>query len=151
VFPTAHANTLGFEAYYRKGSWLYGGEYGWQTFDAPTVGDPTLHGGNLSVSWLITGETRGYNSGTAYFKAVSPTRTIFEGGPGSVEASLNMSYADFDDGTLQGGKFWRLTPALKWSLMDYLRIELGYGYGVLEKGGLRGVTQFFQGRFLTAL
>jgi phosphate-selective porin OprO/OprP len=68
-----------------------------------------------------------------------------------VEASLNLSYIDLDDGTLQGGTFWRLTPAIKWSLMDYMRIELGYGYGVLEKNGLRGVTQFFQARLLTAL
>ena len=151
VFPTDHANTLGFEAYYRRGSLLYGGEYGWQSFDAPTVGDPTFHGGNISLSWLITGETRGYNSGSGFFKTIVPTRTIFEGGPGAVEASLNLSYIDMDDGTLQGGTFWRITPALKWHLMDYMRVELGYGYGVLEKNGLRGVTQFFQARLLTAL
>ena len=151
VFPTDHARTLGFEAWYRKGSLLYGGEYGWQAFDAPTVGDPMFHGGNVTVSWLITGETRGYNSGSGFFKAVIPKRTIFEGGPGAIEVSLNLSNIDLDDGTLQGGRFWRITPALKWHLMDYMRVELGYGYGVLEKNGLRGVTQFFQARLLTAL
>jgi phosphate-selective porin OprO/OprP len=52
---------------------------------------------------------------------------------------------------LQGGKFWRITPALKWHLMDYMRVELGYGYGVLERFDRRGVTHFFQGRLLTAL
>jgi phosphate-selective porin OprO/OprP len=151
VFPTDHARTLGFEAYYRKGSWLYGGEYGWQAMDASTVGDPTFHGGNISIAWLITGEIRGYNSSSGFFKAISPKRTVFEGGLGAVEATLNLSYIDLDAGTLQGGTFWRLTPALKWHLMDYLRVELGYGYGVLEKGGLRGVTHFFQARLLTAL
>jgi len=76
---------------------------------------------------------------------------VFEGGPGAVEASLNYSYIDLDGGTLQGGKFRRLGPALKWHLMDYLRIELAYGYGKLNRFGLEGVTQFFPARFLTAL
>ena len=150
-FPTDHAHTVGVEAYYRRGSWLVGGEYGWQTFDAPTVGDPMFHGGNLSLDWFITGETRGYNAVSGYFKAVSPIRTVFEGGPGAVEVSMNVSTIDLDDGTLQGGKLWRVTPALKWHLMDYLRIELAYGYGKLDRFDKDGVTQFFQGRFLTAL
>ena len=150
-FPTDNGKTYGVEAWYRKKSVLVGGEWGWQTFDAPTVGDPKFHGGNINVDWFITGETRGYNAASGYFKAVSPTRTVFEGGPGAVEASLNYSYIDLDGGTLQGGKFWRLGPALKWHLMDYLRIELAYGYGKLDRFGLEGVTQFFQARFLTAL
>jgi hypothetical protein len=35
--------------------------------------------------------------------------------------------------------------------MDYLRIELAYGYGHLDRFDRDGVTQFFQGRFLTGL
>jgi phosphate-selective porin OprO and OprP len=150
-FDSDHARTLGFEAYYRDGSWLVGGEYGWQWMDAPTVGDPMFHGGNISVAWLVTGETRGYNMVSGYFKAVSPTRTVFEGGPGAVELALNYSFIDMDDGTLEGGTFWRITPLVKWHLMDYLRIELGYGYGVLDRFDLEGKTHFFQGRIVTAL
>ena len=110
-----------------------------------------FHGGNLSLAWLVTGETRGYNLVSGYFKAVSPTRTVFEGGPGAVELALNYSYADFDDGPLNGGKYWRITPLVKWHLMDYLRIEMGYGYSVLDRDGLEGKTHFFQGRLITAL
>jgi phosphate-selective porin OprO and OprP len=150
-FDAKHGETAGFEAYYRVRSWLVGGEYGWQTFDAPASGDPLFHGGNIATSWLITGETRGYNEVSNYFNAVSPKRTVFEGGPGAVEASLNLSYIDLDGGTLRGGKFWRLTPALKWHLMDYMRIELAYGYGVLDRFDLKGTTHFFQARLLTAL
>lgn len=43
------------------------------------------------------------------------------------------------------------TPALKWHLIDHLRIELAYGYGKLDRFDLEGTTQFFQGRFITAL
>jgi phosphate-selective porin OprO/OprP len=110
-----------------------------------------FHGGNASVAWLITGETRGYNLASGFFKAVSPRRTVFEGGPGAVEATLNLSYIDLDGGNLRGGKFWRVTPTVKWHLMDYLRVELAYGYGVLDRFDLKGTTHFFQGRVLTGL
>ncbi len=150
-FDADHARTLGIEAFYRDGPWTIGGEYGWQTMDAPAAGDPLFHGGNFSVAWLATGETRGYNLASGYFKAISPTRTVFEGGPGAVELALNYSYIDLDDGNLAGGKFWRITPSVKWHLMDYLRVELGYGYGSLDRFDLEGKTHFFQARLLTAL
>lgn len=150
-FDSDHARTIGFEGYYRNGSWLVGGEYGWQWMDAPTVGDPMFHGGNISVAWLATGEVRGYNMVSGYFKAVSPTKTVFEGGPGAVELALNYSYVDLDDDSIAGGKYWRITPLVKWHLMDYLRIELGYGYAELDRFGVVGKTQFFQGRFITGL
>jgi phosphate-selective porin OprO/OprP len=149
--PVGHGRTGGFEAYYRDGPLLVGGEYGWQTLNAPASGDPMFHGGNVSADWLVTGETRSYNSVSGYFDAVSPKRTVFEGGPGAVELSLNLSYIDLDGGSLRGGKFWRVTPAVKWHLMDYLRVELGYGYGVLDRFDLKGTTHFFQGRLVTAL
>ena len=149
--PVDHGRTGGFEAYYRNGPWLFGGEYGWQSLNAPASGDPMFHGGNVSADWLVTGETRSYNRVSGYFDAVSPKRTVFEGGPGAVELSLNLSYIDLDGGSLRGGKFWRVTPAVKWHLMDYLRVELGYGYGVLDRFDLKGTTHFFQGRLVTAL
>ena len=150
-FATNHARTLGLEAYYRDGPWLFGGEYGWQSFEAPISGDPVFHGGNISAAWLITGETRGYNKVSGYFNAVSPRRTVFEGGPGAWEASLNFSYIDLDDGTLRGGKMWRVTPAILWHLMDYMRIQAEYGYGRLDRFDLKGNTQFVQIRLFTGL
>jgi phosphate-selective porin OprO/OprP len=110
-----------------------------------------FHGGNLAVNWLVTGETRGFNLKSGYFKAVSPTRTVFEGGPGALELTLNYSYIDLDAGTLTGGEFWRISPTLKWNLMEYMRFEVGYGYGVLDRFDLEGKTHFVQVRLLTGL
>ncbi len=109
-FDSDHARTLGFEAFYRDGPWLVGGEYGWQSMDAPASGDPMFHGGNIAVDWLITGETRGYNLASGFFKNVVPKKTVFEGGPGAWKLALNYSYIDLDDGNLTGGKFWRISP-----------------------------------------
>ena len=141
----------GIEAFYRKGPWLFGSEYNWQTVDAKSSGNPLFHGGNSFVSWNITGETRPYNTSGAYFEAVSPKRSVFDGGPGAWEALLDVSYNDFDSGSFQGGKFWRVTPMVNWHLSDYLRLEFIYGYGVLDRFALTGGTQFFQARIQTSL
>jgi len=95
---------------------------------------------------LITGETRKYNTAGGYFLAVSPRRTLLEGGPGALEAVLRLSYIDLDDGPIHGGRYWRLTPMVNWYLTDHLRLELAYGFGKLDRFGLLGTTQFLQTR-----
>ncbi|MFL5447824.1 MAG: porin, partial [Gemmatimonadales bacterium] len=145
-FHATSAQLLGFEAYYRPGPWLFGTEYYWEKAGSPETGDPVFSGGDIFANWLVTGETRSYNTVGGYFRQVSPKRTVFEGGPGAVEVLLRFSYSDLNSGTLQGGKFWRLTPMVNWHLSDFLRLELTYGYGRLDRFALKGNTQFFQSR-----
>ena len=64
---------------------------------------------------------------------------------------LDLGYSDFDDGSFRGGKFWRLTPMVTWHMADFLQLEMVYGVGVLDRFGLKGTTQFFQGRIKTYL
>jgi len=146
-FPATSATLLGFEAYYRPGPWLFGTEYYWERAHSPATGDPVFHGGDIFANWLVTGETRSYNTVGGYFRQVSPKRTVFEGGPGAVELLLRFSYSDLNDGTLRGGTFWRLTPMVNWHLADFLRLEFIYGVGKLDRFDLEGTTQFFQSRF----
>jgi phosphate-selective porin OprO and OprP len=145
-FPATSATMVGFEAYYRPGPWLFGTEYYWEKANSPETGDPSFNGGDIFANWLVTGETRSYNTVGGYFRQVSPKRTVFEGGPGAVEVLLRFSYSDLDSGTLRGGKFWRLTPMVNWHLADYLRLEFTYGYGRLDRFDLEGTAQFFQSR-----
>jgi phosphate-selective porin OprO/OprP len=146
-----YAQTTGAEVYYRKGPWLVGGEYNWERVDATGGEEEGFHGGNLVTTWIITGETRGYNAPGGYFKPVSPDRTVFEGGPGAWEAVLNLSYIDLDSESFSGGKMWRLTSMVNWYLSDNIRFELGYAYGVLDRFDLKGHTQFFQSRLQLTL
>jgi phosphate-selective porin OprO/OprP len=134
------------EVYYRPGPFLFGTEYFVQKVDALDQPDPLFHGGDAVASWLITGETRRYNTAGGYFLAVSPRRTVFQGGPGAWEALLRLSYIDLDDRDVHGGRFWRLTPMVNWYLTDHLRLELAYGVGQLDRFGTTGTTQFFQTR-----
>jgi len=146
TFPAERSRIAALEAYYRSGPWLFGSEYFVASVDSPETGDPTFHGGDVVMTWLITGETRAYNTLGGYFKSVSPARTVFEGGPGAWEVVARLSYIDLDDGTLHGGRFWRFTPMVNWHLSDNLRFALAYGYGTLDRFGLEGTTQFFQSR-----
>lgn len=145
-FPADHTRMASLEAYYRPRSWLFGTEYFVQKASSPQYGDPVFHGGDVAISWLITGEVRKYNTQGGFFSSVSPARTVFEGGPGAWELVARFSYSDLDAGALQGGKFWRFTPALHWHLSDNLRFSLVYGYGHLDRFDLAGTTQFFQSR-----
>ena len=145
-FPAGNTKMLGIEAYYRPGPLLVGTEYFFQTVKAPESGNPMFHGGDAVVTWLLTGETRAYNTRGGFFNQVSPARTVFEGGPGAWELAGRFSYIDLDDAAIRGGRFWRATPMVNWYLTDQLRLEIAYGYGVLDRFNLRGATHFFQTR-----
>jgi phosphate-selective porin OprO/OprP len=145
------AGTTGFETYYRKGPWLFGGEYGWQHVDREIGSDLGFHAGDVVAAWIISGETRGYNARGGYFLPVSPRRTVFDGGAGAWEAVLHASYIDLDDRDIRGGKLWRLTTLMNWHLSDNVRFEFVYGYGILDRFGLDGHTHFFQSRLQLTL
>jgi len=64
---------------------------------------------------------------------------------------LKYSYANLNSHDVQGGRFARVTPMINWYLTDNMRFELGYGFGVLNRFGILGRTQFFQARLQTEL
>ena len=83
----ANSTTMtGLEVYYRPGRFTFGSEYFLQSVDAPDSGNPFFHGGEVAVAWMITGETRTYNTRGGYFNAISPARSIYSGGRGAWEA-----------------------------------------------------------------
>jgi phosphate-selective porin OprO and OprP len=146
TFAADGATTTGIEIYYRPGSLLFGTEYYLQMTDAPASDDPRFHGGELISAWLITGETRVYNTRGGYFNQVSPARPVFTGGPGAWELVGRFSYSNLDSKSIRGGTFWRITPMVNWHLSDHVRFEAAYGYGSLDRFDVTGTTHFFQTR-----
>jgi phosphate-selective porin OprO/OprP len=138
--------TTGLEAYYRPGSVTIGTEFLLQNVNAPESGNPFFHGGEVFMSWLMTGEVRSYNTRGGYFNLISPLRTVFSGGPGAWEVLTHLTYTDMDSGTVTGGKYWRFTPMVNWYLSDNARFEFAYGYGSLDRFDTTGKTQFLQFR-----
>jgi phosphate-selective porin OprO/OprP len=95
---------------------------------------------------MITGETRPYNTIGGYFKDIAPSRTVFSGGPGAWELVFRYSHIDLDDKLVRGGEFDRVTPMVNWYLSENVRLEMAYGFGILDRFDLKGNTHFFQTR-----
>ncbi len=146
TFPASRTSMAGYEVYYRRRSWLIGSEYYFQNVTSKSEGDPQFQGGDVVTTWLITGETRMYNTVGGYFTAISPKKSVFARGPGAWELVLRYSHTDLNSGKVQGGKFGRITPMVNWYLSDNVRLEMAYGYGHLDRFDLKGNTQFFQTR-----
>jgi phosphate-selective porin OprO/OprP len=134
------------EVYYRPRNWMFGSEYWFAKIDSPSTHHPVLHGGDVVVSWLVTGEIRTYNEVGGFFREISPKRPVTNGGRGAWELVSRLSYIDLDNGTLRGGKFGRFTEQLNWYLSENIRVEVNYGYGHLNRFDLGGNTHFFQTR-----
>ena len=145
-FAAGSANSLGYETYYRRKSLLLGSEYYLMNTYSKPAGNYTFHGGDFVATWLPTGETRPYNTVGGYFKDIEPKRSVFAGGPGAWELVLRYSYTDLDSHNVKGGTFGRVTPMVNWYLSQNVRLEMGYGYGQLDRFNLKGNTQFFQTR-----
>lgn len=145
-FAATNTKMAGYEAYYRKGPLLLGSEYWWVGTTAPSVGSPTIHGGDFVATWCVTGEARAYNTVQGAFREVIPKRPVFSGGYGAIELVARYSDIDLDSEKISGGKFKRFTPMVNWYLTDYLRLIATYGVGRLDRFNLKGTTQFFQTR-----
>ena len=145
-FPATDAFMAGSEAYYRRRNWLFGSEYWFEKVSSSSTHNPFFNGGDVAVTWVLTGETRTYNTVGGFFRAVIPQRPVFSGGPGAWELVSRYSYINLVSGSISGGRFGRFSEQLNWYLSRYVRLELNYGYGTLNRFGLRGNTQFFQTR-----
>lgn len=145
-FQTNHSNQLGGEIYFSSGSWMLGTEYYFHQFSSLQSENPLFQGGDVVVSYVITGESRPYSTVSGIYGFVPVDKSFFDGGPGAWEVVLRYSTLDLNGGTITGGKFWRITPMINWYLSANIRLELAYGYGVLNRFNLEGVTQFFQSR-----
>jgi phosphate-selective porin OprO and OprP len=146
VFPADHSNHVGYEAYYTSGPLMIGSEYYLHKFHADGKENHLFNGGEVGVSYILTGESRPYTTVGGIYSFVPVNRPVFKGGPGAIELVLRLSHLDLDDGTIKGGKFWRITPMANWYLSPNIRFELAYGYGMLDRFNMKGATHFFQSR-----
>ena len=151
TFPATLGQAMGPEFYYRAGRFMFGSEAYWQNAQSSTEGNLWFNGIEAVATWVTTGETRSYNTVGNYFRSIAPKKSVIQGGPGAWELVLKYSYANLNSHDVQGGRFARVTPMINWYLTDNMRFELGYGFGVLNRFGILGRTQFFQARLQTEL
>ncbi len=140
-------NSISGEIYYRTGPFMAGTEFAAHYIHSPENGNPIFTGAFFFLLYSFTGDSRPYVPNFGIFTFQTVKRSVFKGGPGNIEGTISFSNIDLDNGTITGGKFWKIQPAILWSLDTHYYTTVGYGFGVLNKDNLKGNTQFFQWRF----
>ena len=90
----------------------------------------------VAASWVITGESYKYDIKKGAFKGVTPANPLVSGGGyGAFELGARYSEADFNDGTIIGGKQNVWTVGLNWYPNSNIRFMLDYGMVDVEDYG----------------
>jgi len=145
-FETDNSNHIGAEVYYTNNRITIGSEVVTHNFNSDKGEDHKFYGGNVMLSYSLTGGMRPYRTEGSIFGFVPVQRSIFKGGLGEIEAVVAASTLNLNSGTIKGGQMWRITPMINWYLSRVIRWEFIYGYGILDRYGLKGKVQFFESR-----
>jgi len=138
--------TYGAEVYYRTGSFMIGSEVMSHNFYSKTISNHQFNGGDVFISYLFSRAVRPFNTETTVFGFVPVKKSVFKGGWGEWEGVLHVSTFNLNDNDIRGGQFTRITPMVNWYLSRVVRMEFIYGYGILDRYGLKGHVQFFEAR-----
>jgi len=145
-FPADHATSVGGEFAVVEGPFSVSGEYVTTNVSSQQTGNPRFDGYYVMATWSLTGETRPYRRASGTFGKVTPAApfSFARGGLGAWEVGARYSSVDLTSGTVQGGKFDRVSGALSWFPTSQWRLDFNYGYGRLDRKGLESRTSFYQ-------
>ena len=97
-------------------------------------------GGYAQASYVLTGETRSYNSGAAAYGGIAPENpfSLASGGWGAWEIGARISYIDLNDqlataNGVAGGRQTVYTAALNWYVNRNVRLMFDYVHGDISK------------------
>jgi len=118
--------------------------------DTSALGTRFFGGGYVEASWLLTGESRPYDTATGKFGALVPKRpaSLSPWSPGAWEAGLRYSHVDLDSGAVRGGRMDVVMTGLNWHWSRYVRWMIEYGFADVARdaGSGGGQLHIFQMR-----
>jgi phosphate-selective porin OprO/OprP len=145
-FAADNSTSIGGELYYSNKRLLVGSEVMVHQFNSTLGEDHQFYGGDVVVTYFLTDARRPYNTTSAVFGFIPVRKSVFKGGWGEWEAVVRFSRLNLNDGSIQGGDFWRITPMINWYMSKVVRAEFIYGYGVLDRYNIKGALQIYQVR-----
>jgi len=146
-----NALTLDLEASWRKGPLWISGEFLRSSVRDAASGDPVFSGFNVTGSWILTGETREYDTRGATFGLVRPATPVSDGGWGAFEVAARYSSVDLSDGSVDGGTMDILSLGGSWYLTDTFHLRLDYRRITSRQDGERGTSDGFLLRMVLML
>jgi phosphate-selective porin OprO/OprP len=148
VSTAAIAGVSGAQVYSAEAAGTYGplffqGEYFWYNVDRNAFAPlPSLkfQGGYAEAAYVLTGETRHYNSASASYGGIAPANpfSLAGGGWGAWEIAGRFSTIDLNDrlalaSGVAGGRQTVYTLALNWYVNGNVRLMLDYLHGDIAK------------------
>ncbi|GAB3313026.1 OprO/OprP family phosphate-selective porin [Luteimonas notoginsengisoli] len=117
----------GLEGLWIRGPWSVQGELLQVHADrAAGLQDVSGNGGYVFGSWVVTGESRGYNG---YAGNVVPSATS------ALELLVRYSRLDLDDGAVRGGRQSDWTLGANWYLGRNFKVQANYVFAHARRGG----------------
>ncbi|MDG1708470.1 MAG: porin [Emcibacteraceae bacterium] len=114
-------------------------EYGSMKSNATTGGtDASFSGGYVNVSYILTGESRGYKNGA--FDRIKVSNPVFEGGAGAWQIAARYDMIDLTDtdAGVIGGKQTSYIAGVNWHLNNYTRVMANYSKSEIDGGANDG-------------
>lgn len=148
VSTGALADVSGAQVYSAEAAGTYGplffqGEYFWYNIDRSAFTPlPSLkfQGGYAEAAYVLTGESRLYNAGSASYGGIAPANpfSLSGGGWGAWEIAGRFSTIDLNDrlalaNGVAGGRQTVYTLALNWYVNDNVRLMFDYLHGDITK------------------
>lgn len=126
---------VGLEALWMDGPLTVQAEHIGAYVDAPASGNPRFHGFYVLGSYVLTGEQRGYDRTKGAARRIVPL-----GRWGAPELVARLAAVDLSDGTVDGGRYWRLEMGANWWATTRWKFGMLYGHVRLDRFGETGRT-----------
>ncbi len=132
IFYTQGQNMVNLEAAWMDGPFSIQGEYFHNFVDSWSSLD--FSGWYLQGSWILTGESRKYNTTGGIFVGIPPERefSLRGDGWGALELALRFSSVDLNDKYIEGGEERNITAGLNWYLSRKIRLMVNYVHATVE-------------------
>ncbi|MDC0111787.1 porin [Emcibacteraceae bacterium] len=100
--------------------------------------DASFSGGYVDVSYIITGENRGYKGGV--FDRIEVANPVSSGGAGAFQIAARYDVIDLTDKVADvfGGKQTSYIVGMNWYLNNYIRVMANYSNSKIDGGNNNG-------------
>jgi phosphate-selective porin OprO/OprP len=139
---------FGLEGAWRSGPTTLQAEYLQTQVSRDSGPDVTFHGAYLQAAYMITGETRRYDTATAIFTGIEPAHPFVRtlASLGALELAARYSWLDLADRDVAGGVMRSLNLGLVWTLNYWTKVEAGYVAARTRGNAAEGTSRILQAR-----
>ena len=128
----------GLELTWIKGPFILMSEYIQSNVSSTTFNDPSFHGYNVVLSYVLSGEMREYNKRSGLVKRVTVANEVKSGGWGTWEVFSRWSSIDLTDQNINGGEMNTFSLGLNWWPISSILANINYRYSTLDRFGEQG-------------